>query len=84
MLQETKTLRFFGESDNICVVFSKSDRVGLWFYQSASVLSNGLTYLVHLRLHVRQMEEGSLPVFCVVEMWCQHVLGGPYGHPTCV
>ena len=38
-----------------------------------------LTYLVHSRLYdVRQLEEGSLHVFRVVEMWCQHVLGGPY------
>ena len=72
---------FFGENDNdnVRVAFSKRDRVRLWFYQLDFVLSNGLTYLVHLRLHdVKQMEEGSLPVFRVVEMWCQHVLGGPY------
>ena len=51
----------------------------LFRMQLASVLSNGLTYTVHLRLHdVRQFKEGSLPVFRVVEMWCQHVLGDPY------
>ena len=33
----------FGDSDNVRVVFIKSDRVGLWFYQLASVLLNGLT-----------------------------------------
>ena len=61
------------------MVFSKPDSVGLWFYQLASVLSNGLTYLVHLWIHdVRQLEKESLPVFRVVEMWCRHVLGGPY------
>ena len=42
-------------------------------------MSCGLSYLVHLRLHdVRQLDEGSLPVFRVVEMWSQHALGGPY------
>ena len=48
---DEKLLRFFGESDNVRVVFSKPDRVGLWFYQLASILSSGLSYLIHLRLH---------------------------------
>ena len=43
------------------------------------VLLVGFCYSVHLRLHdVRQLEEGFLPVFHVVERWWQHVLGGPY------
>ena len=34
---------------------------------------------VHFRMHdVSQLEEGSLPVVRVVEMWSQHVLNGPY------
>ena len=58
------------------MVFSKPDRVGLWFYQLASLLPRGLFYLLHLRLQdVRQLDKGSLLVFRVVEMWSQHVLG---------
>ena len=72
-----KLLRFFGESDNVRVAISKPDRVGLWFYQLASILSNGLSYLLHLRMHdVSQLEEGSLPVVRVVETWSQHILNG--------
>ena len=76
---DEKLLRFFGESDNVRVVFSKPDRVGLWFYQLASILSNGLSYLLHLRMHdISQLEEGgSLPIVRVVETCCQHVLNGP-------
>ena len=71
--------RVFGDSDNVRVVFSKSDRVGLWFYQLALILSNGLTYMLHLKLHnVRQLHEGSFPVCRVVDMWSIHVLGGPF------
>ena len=76
---DEKLLRFFGESDNVRVVFSKPDRVGLWFYQLASILSNGLSYLLHLCLHdVSKLDEGSFPVSQVVQMWCRHVLDGPY------
>ena len=76
---DEKLLRYFGDSDNVRVVFSKPDRVGLWFYQSASILSKGLPYLLHLKLHdVHQLHEGSLHVCRVVELWSDHVLGGPY------
>ena len=77
---DEKLLCFFGESDNVRVVFSKPDRVGLRFYQLASILSNGLSYLLHLCLHDVQKldDEGTLPVYRVVEMWSNHVLSGPF------
>ena len=51
----------------------------VWFYQLASILSNGLSYLLHLCLHdMQKLDEGSLPVYRVVEMWSNHVLSGPY------
>ena len=50
--------------------------MGLWFYELALKLYNGLSYLFHFRLHdVRQSEEC---VVNVVQMWCQHVLMGQY------
>ena len=85
---DEKLSRFFGESDDVRVFFSKPDRVGLWFHQLASALSNGLTYMVHLRLHdVRQLEEGSLPVIrgrnvvSTCTWWPLH--GQRCRHPTC-
>ena len=52
--------------------------VSKWL-ESRAILTCGLSYLVHLWLHyVRQLDEGSLPVFRVVEMWSQHALGGSY------
>ena len=42
---DKKLLRFFGESDNVRVVFSKPDRVGLRFYQLASILSCGTAWV---------------------------------------
>ena len=58
---DQKLLRFFVESDNVRVVFSKPHRVDLCFYQLAFILFSGLLYLVHLQLHdVRQLDVGSL------------------------
>ena len=69
-----KLLHFYGENDNVRVVFSKPVRVGLWFYQVASIMSSRLSYLLCLQLHdARQLDEGCLLVFawlkCGVNMY---------------
>lgn len=48
---DEKLLKFTGNSGNIRLVITKPDRVGLWFYELATRLENGLPYMLYIRMH---------------------------------
>lgn len=77
---DEKLLHFTGNSGDIRLVLSKPDRVGLWFYELATELSNGRSYLLYFRLHsVNKAIGESVPVSEIVAEWSSVVkrLGNP-------
>ena len=53
---DEKLLRFFGESGSVRVVISRPDRVGLWFYQLAYILSKGLLPIRHRQVQLKNLD----------------------------
>jgi len=67
---DEKLFRFTGDSKDIRLVFSKPDRIGLWFYQLCSPTASGGSYLLWAKLHDSDPSIGRvLSVSVIVNSW---------------
>ena len=67
---DEKLFKFFGVSQNIRVVKSKPDHIGLWIYELACKLTDGSSYMVNMRLQdVNPKLKESIPTAEVMEEW---------------
>ena len=65
-------LHFTGRSPDMRVVYTKSDRVGLWIYELCVKLSNNLPYMLDLWLHDSIGDIGEItPVSNVAAHWAR-------------
>ena len=65
---DEKLLYFTGNSGDIRMVRSKSDRVGLWFYELCALLPNGLPIIVYFRLQKSDpRREGTIKTKDILE-----------------
>jgi len=71
---DEKLLKFTGRNEDVRMIITKPDKIGLWFYQLTVSLRNEATFLVHMKLwRTEKKTRETSPVHIAVVDWADVV-----------
>jgi hypothetical protein len=79
---DEKLLKFFGQAGDICIIPTKPDKVGLWFYELVGRDKRGRMFLLDTKLQRAHSAGESITMVSIVERWGKVTFD--LGHPETI